>query len=144
MFMSDFLMMLKQVVLTVRLPLSPGRKTIILMETKFAKIPVQNVESIVSNYGIFSINLKPKKITKLRNAAYTNEKLFWRLLKRQRTTSQMTAFLIDGKIIADKKQILDMWADHFEALGTPSINARYDNDFFTRIATSVKDILLPV
>ena len=53
----------------------------------------------------------------------------------------MTAFLIDGKIITDKKQILDMWADHFEALGSPSVSARYDNDFCTRISTSVKDIL---
>ena len=52
----------------------------------------------------------------------------------------MTAFLIDGKIITDKNQILDMWADHFDALGTPSVSARYDNDFCTRIATSVKDI----
>ena len=34
-----------------------------------------------------------------------------------------------------------MWADHFEALGTSSVSARYDNDFCTRIATSVKDIL---
>ena len=61
MFMSDSLMMLKQLALTLRLPLSPGRKTIIVMETKFAKTTVQNVECIVSNYGIFSINLKPKK-----------------------------------------------------------------------------------
>ena len=53
----------------------------------------------------------------------------------------MTAFLVDGKVITDKKQILDMWADHFEALGTPSVSARYDNDVCTRIATSVKDIL---
>ena len=33
-----------------------------------------------------------------------------------------------------------MWADHFEALGTPSVSVRYDNDFLTRVATSVKDI----
>ena len=52
----------------------------------------------------------------------------------------MTDFLADGKIITDKKQILDMWADHFEALGTPSVSTRY-NDFCTRIATSIKDIL---
>ena len=55
-------MMLKQLVHTVRLPLSPGRKKIILMETKLAKITVQNVGSIVSNCVIFSINLKPKKL----------------------------------------------------------------------------------
>ena len=42
----------------------------------------------------------------------------------------------------DKKQILDMWADHFEALGTPSVSARYDNNFCTRIPTSVEDILI--
>ena len=52
----------------------------------------------------------------------------------------MTAFLVDGKRIMDKRQILDMWADHFEALGTPSVSARYDNDFCTSIATSVKAI----
>ena len=34
-----------------------------------------------------------------------------------------------------------MWDDHFEALVTPSVSARYDNDFCTRIATSVEDIL---
>ena len=53
----------------------------------------------------------------------------------------MTSFLIAGKIIKDKKQILDIWTDHFEALGTPSVSARHDNDFCTRIATSVKYIL---
>ena len=34
-----------------------------------------------------------------------------------------------------------MWADHFEALGTPSVSTRYDNEFCTRIAISVKNIL---
>ena len=52
----------------------------------------------------------------------------------------MTAFLVDGKLISDKKQIQEMWADHFEALGTPSVSVRYDNDFLTRVTTSVKDI----
>ena len=33
-----------------------------------------------------------------------------------------------------------MRADHFEALGTPSVSVRYDNDFLTRVTTSVKDI----
>ena len=62
-------------------------------------------------------------------------------MKGQRPISQTTAFLIDGKIITDKKQILDIWTDHIEALGIPSVSTRYDNDFCTRIATSVKDIL---
>ena len=62
------------------------------------------------------------------------------LLKGQRSTSQMTAFLVEGKLITDKKPIREMWADHFEALGTPSVSVRYNNDFLTRVTTSVKDI----
>ena len=57
------------------------------------------------------------------------------LLKGQRSTSQMTAFLVDGK------QIREMWVDHFEALGTPSVSVRYDNDFLIRVTTSVNNIL---
>ena len=87
----------------------------------------------------FLSQLEAQKITKLRNAADSNEKLFWRLLKGQRSTSQMTAFLVDGKLITDKKQIREMWADHFEELGTPSVSVPYDNDFLTRATTSVKD-----
>ena len=33
-----------------------------------------------------------------------------------------------------------MWADHFEALGTPSVSVQYDNDFLTHVTTSIKDI----
>ena len=61
----------------------------------------------------FLSQLEAEKITKVRNAADSNEKLFWRLLKGQRSISQMTAFLVDGKLITDKKQIREVWADHF-------------------------------
>ena len=83
----------------------------------------------------FLSQLEAEKITKLCNAADSNEKLFWMLLKGQRSTSQMTAFLVD------RKQIREMWVDHFEALGTPSVSVRYDNDFLIRVTTSVNDIL---
>ena len=83
----------------------------------------------------FLSQLKAEKITELCNAADSNEKLFWMLLKGQRSTSQMTAFLVDGK------QIREMWVDHFEALGTPSVSFRYDNDFLIRVTISVNDIL---
>ena len=51
----------------------------------------------------FLSQLEAEKITKLCNAADSDEKLFWRLLKGQRSTSQMTAFLVDRKLITDKK-----------------------------------------
>ena len=35
-----------------------------------------------------------------------------------------------------------MWAEHFEALGTPSENSNFDNDFFSRVTRSVNETLV--
>ena len=42
-------------------------------------------------------------------------------MKGQRSTTQMSVFLIDEKLITDKSDIRDMWADHFEDLGKPNL-----------------------
>ena len=42
----------------------------------------------------FLNKLEDDKVTKLCNAAESDEKLFWKLLKGQRSTSQMSAFLV--------------------------------------------------
>ena len=68
------------------------------------------------------------KINKLRVAAESNEKLFWKLLKGQRSTTQMNAFLKDGKLIADKNYVRDMWANNFEDLGKPSVSPSFDHE----------------
>ena len=68
--------------------------------------------------------LKCDRIKKLCSAADSDEKLFWKLLK-----------------VTDKTAIRNMWADHFEALGTPSANLNFDNDFAVRVSTRVKEIL---
>ena len=80
------------------------------------------------------------KIKKLCVAAESNEKLFWKLLKSQRSTTQMNAFLIDGKLTTDKNDIRDMWANHFEDLGKPSVSPSFDHDFSDRVATCVRNI----
>ena len=49
----------------------------------------------------------------------TAGKLFWKPLKGKHFSSQMSAFLVDGKMITDKGGIRDMRTDHFEALSTP-------------------------
>ena len=67
--------------------------------------------------------------------------LFWKLLKGQRSTSQMSAFLVENKLITDKNLIREMWADHFEALGTPQDNENFDSNFLTYVTASVADIL---
>ena len=48
------------------------------------------------------------------HAADSDEKLFWTLIKGQRSSSQMSAFFVDGNFLTDKDVIRDMWADHFE------------------------------
>ena len=70
----------------------------------------------------FLNHLEADKIKNLCYAADCNEKLFWKLLKGQKSFSKMSAFLVNGNFLTDRNVIRDMWADHFEALGTPSEN----------------------
>ena len=81
-----------------------------------------------------------ENIKKLHFAADSNEKEFWKLVKGQRSSSQMTAFQIDGAMCNDKDKIRDTWADHFEFLGTPSQSDSYDSNFFNRVTDCVKEI----
>ena len=104
--------------------------------------------SIEQNEGIIALlctkfvnQLECDRVKKLCNAADSDEKLFWKLLKGQKSSSQMSAFLVNGSLVTDKTAIRNMWADHFEALGTPSANLNFDNDFAVRVSTRVKEIL---
>ena len=87
----------------------------------------------------FLNQLESDRVTKLCSAADSDEKLFWKLLKGQKLSSQMSAFLVNGSLITDINEIWNMWADHFEALGTPSESATYDNGFATLVSAHVKD-----
>ena len=62
---------------------------------------------------------------------------FWKLIKNQRSSTQMSAFLVNGKLITDKYYIRDMWADHFEELGTPNLHTDYDDNFAARVSALV-------
>ena len=82
-----------------------------------------------SRLRCFLNQVETDKIKKTLHAASTDEKLFWKLLKGQRSSSQMSYFLVDGKLITDKKQIPEMWAGHFEEIATPFENTQFDSDF---------------
>ena len=69
------------------------------------------------------------RIKDLCNAANSNENLFWKLIKGQRSSSQISVFLIGGKLITDKNLIRNMCADHFDFLGKPSSNANFYSNF---------------
>ena len=42
----------------------------------------------------------------------------------------MGAFLVNDSLLTDKNLICEMWADHFEAMGSPSESAHFDDGFF--------------
>ena len=88
----------------------------------------------------FLSKLESDKVNKLWNASENNERLFWSLFKGRRSSSQMSAFLVNGKLITDKNKIREMWADHFEALGTPTDCVAFNNVFFSRVSERVKSI----
>ena len=67
-----------------------------------------------------------------------NQKLFWKLLKGQRNSSQSSAFLVNGALITDKNKVRGMWANHFESVGTPSQNSAFDNKFYRKVCDSVQ------
>ena len=79
------------------------------------------------------------KIIKLSHAAESNEKLFWKLIKGQRSSSQMTAFLVNDTLLTDRGKIRQMWADHFVSLGTPSVDNNFDNNFCADVVNRVHD-----
>ena len=90
---------------------------------------------------IFLNQCEADKTTKLCNTAESNEKLFWKLIKSQRSSSQMSAFVVNGKLLTDKRKVHDMWADHFEALGCPSETETFDKDFFNKVSDSIRESL---
>ena len=85
--------------------------------------------------GVFFCEIQSDRISKLCTATDSDEKLFWK-----RCSSQMSAFLVDGKMITDKGEIRDMWADQFEALVTPLAEMGFDDNFCARITNRVKEI----
>ena len=89
----------------------------------------------------FLNRIESEKINRVCVASETDEKLFWKLINGQRSTSQMNANLVDGNLLTDKNKMHEMWADHFESLGPPSNSSNYDNDFWPRLTTRVHDVL---
>ena len=94
-------------------------------------------EEYRQNFRIFLNQCEADKIAKLCNSAESNDKLCWKLIKSQRSSSQMSAFVVNGKLLTDKNKICDMWADHFEALGSPSEIDIFNTDFFNKVIDSV-------
>ena len=66
--------------------------------------------------------------------------IFWKLLKGERITSQMSYFVVDNKMSTDQNQTREVWAGYFEELGTFSENTQFDSDFLTHETANVQEI----
>ena len=44
-------------------------------------------------------------------------------------------------MITDKNDVREMWAEHFEKLGTPSTNTKFDSAFLDRVSASVQEFV---
>ena len=50
----------------------------------------------------------------------------------------MSAFLVNGNLLTDRNLVIcHMWAEHFEELGSPSVNKHFNNAFLNRVVSSV-------
>ena len=83
----------------------------------------------------FLNQIESEKIKRLCVASETDEKLFWKLINGQRSISQLNALLFDGNLLTDRNKIREMWADHFESLGTTSDSSNFDNEFCHLVTT---------
>ena len=52
----------------------------------------------------------------------------------------MSTFLVNRALKTDEKDRCDIWADHFEALGTPTVILNFDNKSADLISTHIQNI----
>ena len=82
------------------------------------------------------------KIKSLCKAPEVNEKLFWKMLKSNKAKCKTTCFLVNGECINSEPDVLDMWANHFESLGQPTVEASFDEPFRLKVESAVQEIVL--
>ena len=82
------------------------------------------------------------KIKSLCEASEVNEKLFWKMLKSNKAKCKTTCFLVNGEYINSEPDVLDMWTNHFEFLGQPTVEASFDEPFRLKVESAVQEIFI--
>ena len=81
------------------------------------------------------------KIKRLCEASEVNEKLFWKMLESNKGKC-FTCFLVNGEYVNSEPDVLDMWANHFESLGQPTVQASFDEPFRLKVESAVQEIFI--
>ena len=71
------------------------------------------------------------------SASEVDEKLFWKMLKKGKGKGQTMCFLVYGKF---GKDVTNMWADHSETLGQPTIDDSCNENFRIKVESAVEQI----
>ncbi|VDI73763.1 Hypothetical predicted protein [Mytilus galloprovincialis] len=74
--------------------------------------------------------IRETKYNNIMESQEFNQKLFYKLIKEQRTTrhGETDVIIVDDEILDDDEKILNGWKKHFETLATPMNNDEYDKD----------------
>ena len=62
------------------------------------------------------------------------------MLKKGKGKGKTTCLLGDGKFINTDSDVTNMWADHFETLGQPTIDNSYNESFRIKVESAVEQI----
>ena len=76
-------------------------------------------------------------------AANIDKGLFWRLVKKSRSTcgGKTTGIRdVSGKVVNNIDAALEVWRTHFSNLGTPKPSSEYDNDHYVRVTKVVAEL----
>ena len=53
-----------------------------------------------------------------------------------------SCFLVNGEYINSEPDVLDMWGNHFESLGQPTVEASFDEPFRLKVESAVQEIFI--
>ena len=80
---------------------------------------------------------KETKIPELCFASDVDEKMFWKLIKGKRCSSQSGSFMVDGRLTNSSQEIIEMYFNHFRILRSFWQDIFFDENFRLHVVTSV-------
>ena len=73
--------------------------------------------------------------------AEMDRNFFWRLIKKARKSNSSPSIGIknsEDKVVHEIEEVLNVWKQHLEDLGTPKLSDKYDNDHFVDVSDRIK------
>ena len=64
------------------------------------------------------------------------------MLKSNKAKCKTTSFLVIGEYVNSESDVLDTWANHFESLGQPTVEAFFDEPFRLKVESAVQEIFI--